>query len=62
MKLAAYSAGHGNRSPAACPDGYQAGDIMLVSAAGFEPVASNRYHTEGRAAGRVDVLLRPSPP
>jgi hypothetical protein len=35
---------------------------MLVSAAGFEPVASNRYHPEGRAAGRVDVLLRPSPP
>ena len=35
---------------------------MLVSAAGFEPVASNRYHPEGRAAGRVDVLLRPSSP
>jgi hypothetical protein len=31
---------------------------MLVSAPGFEPVASNRYHPEGR----VDVLVRPSPP
>jgi Carboxypeptidase regulatory-like domain len=35
---------------------------MLVSAEGFEPVASNRYHPEGRAAGRFDVLLPPSAP
>jgi protocatechuate 3,4-dioxygenase beta subunit len=35
---------------------------MLVSASGFEPVASNRYHPEGRAAGRFDVLLPPSAP
>jgi hypothetical protein len=35
---------------------------MLVSAEGFEPLASNRYHPEGRAAGRFDVLLAPSPP
>jgi protocatechuate 3,4-dioxygenase beta subunit len=35
---------------------------MLVSATGFEPVASNRYHPEGRAAGRFDVVLPPSPP
>jgi hypothetical protein len=34
---------------------------MLVSAEGFEPVASNRYHPEGRAAGRFDVLLTPAP-
>jgi hypothetical protein len=33
---------------------------MLVSAQGFEPVASNRYHPEGRAAGRFDILLTPS--
>jgi hypothetical protein len=33
---------------------------MLVSAEGFEPVASNRYHPEGRAAGRFDVLLTPA--
>jgi hypothetical protein len=33
---------------------------MLVSAVGFEPVASNRYHPEGRAAGRFDVLLTPA--
>ena len=33
---------------------------MLVSAEGFEPLASNRYHPEGRAAGRFDVLLTPS--
>jgi protocatechuate 3,4-dioxygenase beta subunit len=33
---------------------------MLVSAAGFEPVASNRYHPEGRAAGRFDVVLTPA--
>jgi protocatechuate 3,4-dioxygenase beta subunit len=32
---------------------------MLVSAEGFEPLASNRYHPEGRAAGRFDVLLTP---
>jgi hypothetical protein len=35
---------------------------MLVSAAGFEPVASNRYHPEGRATGRFDVVLAPSSP
>ena len=35
---------------------------MLVSADGFEPVASNRYHPEGRAAGRFDVVLPPSQP
>lgn len=35
---------------------------MLVSADGFEPVASNRYHPEGRASGRFDVVLAPSPP
>jgi hypothetical protein len=33
---------------------------MLVSAEGYEPLASNRYHPEGRASGRVDVLLSPS--
>ena len=33
---------------------------MLVSADGFEPAASNRYHPEGRAAGRFDVVLPPS--
>jgi hypothetical protein len=35
---------------------------MLVSATGFEPVASNRYHPEGKAAGRFDVVLPPSRP
>jgi protocatechuate 3,4-dioxygenase beta subunit len=35
---------------------------MLVSAEGFEPVASNRYHPEGRAAGRFDILLPPARP
>jgi hypothetical protein len=35
---------------------------MLVSATGFEPVASNRYHPEGRAAGRFDVVLAASRP
>jgi hypothetical protein len=35
---------------------------MLVSADGFEPVASNRYHPEGRASGRFDVVLEPSRP
>jgi Carboxypeptidase regulatory-like domain len=35
---------------------------MLVSADGFEPVASNRYHPEGRASGRFDVVLTPSRP
>jgi hypothetical protein len=35
---------------------------MLVSADGYEPVASNRYHPEGRPAGRFDVLLPPSAP
>jgi len=35
---------------------------MLVSATGFEPVASNRYHPEGRAAGRFDVFLQSSRP
>lgn len=34
---------------------------MLVSAEGFEPLASNRYHPEGRPAGRFDILLTPSP-
>jgi catechol 1,2-dioxygenase len=33
---------------------------MRISADGFEPVASNRYHPEGRAAGRFDVLLTPA--
>ena len=32
---------------------------MLVSAAGFEPLASNRYHPEGKTTGRFDVLLTP---
>ena len=32
---------------------------MLVSAKGFEPLASNRYHPEGRASGRLDILLTP---
>jgi hypothetical protein len=35
--------------------------LMLVSAEGFEPLASNRYHPEGRSAGRFDVLLTPAP-
>ena len=35
---------------------------MLVSADGFDPVASNRYHPEGRAAGRFDVVLQSSRP
>jgi Carboxypeptidase regulatory-like domain len=35
---------------------------MLVSAGGFEAVASNRYHPEGRATGRFDVVLPPSRP
>jgi Carboxypeptidase regulatory-like domain len=35
---------------------------MLVSADGFEAVASNRYHPEGRPDGRFDVLLPPSGP
>ena len=33
---------------------------MLVSASGFEPLASNRYHPEGRTAGRFDVVLTPT--
>ena len=33
---------------------------MLVSATGFEPLASNRYHPEGRASGRLDILLTPA--
>jgi hypothetical protein len=33
---------------------------MLISAAGYQPLASNRYHPEGRASGRFDVLLSPS--
>jgi hypothetical protein len=33
---------------------------MPVSAEGYEPLASNRYHPEGRASGRFDVLLSPS--
>jgi hypothetical protein len=33
---------------------------MLVSAEGFEPLASNRYHPEGRAEGRFDILLTPA--
>ena len=32
---------------------------MLVSAEGFEPLASNRYHPEGRPRGRFDILLTP---
>ena len=62
MKLAAYPAG---REPAPCyrfqsdpPEHIH----MLVSADGFEPVASNRYHPEGRAAGRFDVALPQSRP
>jgi hypothetical protein len=35
---------------------------MLVSAPGFEPVASNRYHPEGRPSGTFDVVLPPSGP
>jgi protocatechuate 3,4-dioxygenase beta subunit len=35
---------------------------MLVSAEGFEPVSTNRYHPEGRTRGRFDVLLPPSAP
>jgi protocatechuate 3,4-dioxygenase beta subunit len=35
---------------------------MLVSAEGFEPLASNRYHPEGRTSGRFDILLVPSAP
>jgi protocatechuate 3,4-dioxygenase beta subunit len=35
---------------------------VLVSAEGFEPVSSNRYHPEGRPGGRFDVLLPPSAP
>jgi protocatechuate 3,4-dioxygenase beta subunit len=35
---------------------------MLVSAEGFEPLASNRYHPEGGQRGRFDILLTPSPP
>ena len=34
---------------------------MLVSAEGFEPLSTNRYHPEGRATGRFDILLMPSP-
>jgi protocatechuate 3,4-dioxygenase beta subunit len=34
---------------------------MLVSAEGFEPLASNRYHPEGGQRGRFDILLTPSP-
>ena len=34
---------------------------MLVSVEGFEPLASNRYHPEGRQRGRFDILLTPSP-
>jgi hypothetical protein len=34
--------------------------LVLVSAEGFEPLASNRYHPEGRSAGRFDVLLTPA--
>jgi hypothetical protein len=33
---------------------------MRVSAEGFEPLASNRYHPEGRPSGRFDILLQPS--
>jgi hypothetical protein len=33
---------------------------MLVSAEGFEPLASNRYHPEGRASGHFDILLTPA--
>jgi len=33
---------------------------MLVSAEGFEPLASNRYHPEGRASGHLDILLTPA--
>jgi hypothetical protein len=33
---------------------------MLVSAEGFEPLASNRYHPEGSASGRLDILLTPA--
>ena len=33
---------------------------MLVSAKGFEPLASNRYHPEGSASGRLDILLTPA--
>ena len=33
---------------------------MLVSAEGFEPLSTNRYHPEGRPTGRFDILLTPS--
>jgi hypothetical protein len=33
---------------------------MLVSAEGFEPLASNRSHPEGSASGRLDILLTPA--
>jgi protocatechuate 3,4-dioxygenase beta subunit len=33
---------------------------ILVSAEGFEPISTNRYHPEGRPAGRFDILLPPS--
>jgi Carboxypeptidase regulatory-like domain len=33
---------------------------LLVSASGFEPLASNHYHPEGRAAGRFDIVLAPT--
>jgi protocatechuate 3,4-dioxygenase beta subunit len=33
---------------------------LLVSASGFEPLASNRCHPEGRAAGRFDIVLTPT--
>jgi hypothetical protein len=33
---------------------------MRFSAKGYEPLASNRYHPQGQASGRFDVLLTPS--
>jgi protocatechuate 3,4-dioxygenase beta subunit len=33
---------------------------ILVSAQGFEPLSTNRYHPEGRSSGRMDILLVPS--
>jgi hypothetical protein len=33
---------------------------MRVSAPGFRPVATNRYHPEGHPTGRFDILLTPA--
>jgi len=33
---------------------------MRVSAPGFRPLATNRYHSEGHPTGRFDILLTPA--